>query len=275
MKSQEKIINASSYLLEALQGRRIPETAIILGTGLRNWVDTLIDPLNVPYIDLPDFPKSTVETHTGRFVHAWSGSTPLMALEGRFHLYEGYTAEQVSMGVRVLGQLGIKNLILTNAAGAINQHFSLDSIMVIEDQINMTGQTPLLGENIPDWGPRFPDMSLVYDPKFQCLALDIGISLGLRLERGVYLGVMGPQLETPAETRLFRRMGADAIGMSTIIEAIAAKHMGFRLLGLSCLTNKNLPDCMQETSFEEIVSRAERTGQDLGRLLNSLVPNMS
>ncbi len=274
MKYQEKVLNASHHITRALKERRIPETGIILGTGLRNWVDTLRDTLRIPYSDIPDFPQSTVETHTGSLVYGWIESTPVIVLEGRFHLYEGYTADQVSMGVRVLGQLGIKNLILTNAAGAINQHFSLDSIMVIEDQINMSGHTPLLGQNISDWGPRFPDMSSVYDRELLYQALNIGMSLGIRLEKGVYLGVLGPQLETPAETRLFRRMGADAIGMSTIMEAIAAKHMGLKLLGLSCLTNKNLPDCMQETSFEEIVTRAEKTGQVLSRLLTSLIPHI-
>lgn len=139
----------------------------------------------------------------------------------------------------------------------------------------MTGQTPLLGPNRSEWGPRFPDMSKVYDREFQYLALNTAVSLGLRLERGVYIGVLGPQLETPSEIRMFRRLGADAIGMSTIIEAVAARHMGLRLLGLSCLTNKNLPDCMQETSIEEIISQAETTGKDLSRLLTSLIPRMS
>jgi purine-nucleoside phosphorylase len=275
MEHQEHVMNATQYLIKALQGRQVPETAVILGTGLRSWVDTLIDPFSIPYADIPDFPESTVATHTGRIVHGLVNSTPTIALEGRFHLYEGYSASQVSLGVRILGELGVKNLILTNASGAINQHFSLGSIMIIEDQINMTGQTPLLGPNRSEWGPRFPDMSKVYDREFQYLALNTAVSLGLRLERGVYIGVLGPQLETPSEIRMFRRLGADAIGMSTIIEAVAARHMGLRLLGLSCLTNKNLPDCMQETSIEEIISQAETTGKDLSRLLTSLIPRMS
>jgi len=226
------------------------------------------------YTDIPGFPQSTVETHTGRLVYARIGSVPVWILQGRFHLYEGYDPEEVCTGIRILGMLGVKRVVLTNASGAINPEFSVRNIMVLSDHMNMTGHNPLRGPNIEDWGPRFPDMSQVYHPSLQEAALSAGTACGLRLERGTYVGVMGPSLETPAETRAFRLMGGDAVGMSTVIEAIAARHMGLEVLGLSCLTNKNLPDCMEETSFEAVVEQAERTGQDLGRLLETLIPKL-
>jgi purine-nucleoside phosphorylase len=178
------------------------------------------------------------------------------------------------MGIRILGMLGVKRVVLTNASGAINPDFSVGNIMVLSDQINMTGENPLRGTNIEDWGPRFPDMSAVYDPSLQTAALEAGTSCGLRLEQGTYVGVLGPSLETPAETRAFRLMGGDAVGMSTVVEAIAARHMGLEVLGLSCLTNRNIPGCMEETSFEAIVEQAERTAGDLGRLLEALIPKL-
>jgi len=275
-------MRAEAQLAESIRfvRDRLPEAAeasvgIVLGTGLGQWADRLEAVRHIPYAEIPGFPESTVMTHSGRLVLGWLKDTPVLALQGRFHLYEGYSAEQVCLGVRLLGGLGLKRLVLTNAAGAINPDFSLGSIMVLSDQINQTGHNPLRGPNDDNLGPRFPDMSRVYPTRLQDMAVRTGLSLGLRLERGVYLGVMGPCLETPAETRAFRQLGADAVGMSTVIEAIAAKHMGLEILGLSCLTNKNLPDCMEETSFEAIVEQAERTGHELSRLLTSLIPKLA
>ncbi len=266
--------DALAAIHSRINPRSLPRTGIVLGTGLGDWVEKLRGVSTLSYTDIPGFPQSTVETHTGRLAYAEMGGIPLWILQGRFHLYEGYGPEEVCTGIRILGMLGVKRLILTNASGAINPDFSTGSIMVLSDQINMTGHNPLRGANIEDWGPRFPDMSAVYEPSLQETALEVGTSCGLRLERGTYVGVLGPSLETPAETRALRLMGGDAVGMSTVVEAIAAKHMGLEVLGLSCLTNKNLPDCMEETSFQAIVEQAERTAGDLGLLLETLIPRL-
>lgn len=251
-----------------------PATGVVLGTGLGHWAADLSHPSRIAYADLPGFPRSTVESHPGRLILGWVDHRPVLVLQGRFHLYEGYSAEEACLGVRLLARLGIANLVLTNAAGALNPLFQTGAIMVMADQINHTGQQPLTGPNIEHWGPRFPDMSQPFDPALQQLALHTGTTLGLRLERGVYIGVPGPCLETPAETRAFKRWGADAVGMSTVLEVITAKHMGLNILGLSCLTNKNLPDCMAPTSLQEVIAQAEKTGKDLGRLLTALIPRI-
>jgi purine-nucleoside phosphorylase len=272
--------NASTYqqareaAASLVQQNGSPDVGVILGTGLGHWVERLQDGSSLPYEDMPGFPRSTVESHRGRLVYGISGSVPIWVLQGRFHLYEGYTPEQVCMGVRLLGLLGVRTLLVTNASGAINPQFPTGGVMLITDQINMTGHNPLVGPNVEEWGPRFPDMSRPYDPELGEAALQVASEQGIRLEKGVYAGVLGPNLETPAETRALKRLGADAVGMSTVMETIAARHMGIRVLGLSCLTNKNLPDCMQETSFEEIVARAEESGETLGRLLDGVIPRL-
>ena len=262
------------YIQSRLAPQKRPEIGVVLGTGLGQWVEDLDHVSSLPYTDIPGFPQSTVATHEGRLVCAELGGIPLWILQGRFHLYEGYDAEQVCTGIRTLGLLGARTLVLTNASGAINPDFSTGNIMILRDHINMTGHNPLRGPNIEEWGPRFPDMSSVYDETLQEAAVQAGLTAGLRLERGTYAGVCGPSLETPAETRALRILGADAVGMSTVLESIAARHMGMRLLGLSCLTNKNIPGCMEETSFQEIVEQAESTGEDLARLLETLIPRL-
>lgn len=253
---------------------KAPRIAVVLGTGLGKWAEDLEDTDFLPYTQVAGFPQSTVQSHAGRIILGRKSSIPILVLQGRFHVYEGYTPAEVCMGIRTATLLGIRNIILTNAAGAINPLFETGKIMLISDQMNMTGHNPLSGPNNDKWGPRFPDMSEVYSPALQDIALQCARDIGLGLERGVYVGVQGPSLETPAETRAYRLMGGDAIGMSTVLEAIAAKHMGLNILGLSCLTNKNLPDCMQETSVEEIIATAEATGHDLGRLLDAIIPRL-
>jgi purine-nucleoside phosphorylase len=192
-------------------------------------------------------------------------------MHGRFHLYEGFNAREATHAIRTMGELGVRTLILTNAAGALNPSFATGSPMLIEDHINLTGTTPLRGENHDAWGDRFPDMCSVYDPQLRQLAVDKALALGLRLERGVYIQIMGPNMETPAETRMYRALGADAIGMSTCMEAIAARHMGMRLLAFSCLTNKNLPDCMQEASLEQVIAQAEKSSAAMTALIKAIL----
>jgi purine-nucleoside phosphorylase len=274
MQDPANLEKALKFVQTSLSSREHSHIGVVLGTGLGDWINDLQNPVILPYEEIPGFPRSTVQSHTGRLIHGQIGNTPVLALEGRFHLYEGYTPEQVCSGIRLLALLGIKHIVITNASGAINPHFETGSIMLIKDQINMTGTNPLTGPNVHSWGPRFPDMSQLFCPSLQNIALKKAISLDIRLERGVYIGVHGPCLETPAETRAYRRLGADAIGMSTVMETIAAKHMGLNILGLSCLTNKNSPDCMAETSLEEIIEQAQKTGSDLQRLLSAIIPEI-
>jgi purine-nucleoside phosphorylase len=274
MQETKLLQEARNTVANKLQGKPVPKVAVILGTGLGSWAESLQPQLELPYQDIPGLPQPTVESHAGRLMYVQLGQVPALLLQGRFHLYEGYHPSQVCQGVRLAALLGAQTLVVSNAAGALNPGFESGNIMLIRDQLNMTGRNPLLGQNIEDWGPRFPDMSAAYDPGLQQLALQTSSELGLRLELGVYAGVLGPSLETPAETRALRLLGADAVGMSTVLEVIAARHMGLRVLGLSCLTNKNLPDCMQETSFQEIVDQAQSTGRNLGRLLQELIPRL-
>jgi purine-nucleoside phosphorylase len=271
MQKTEKVQNAVSAILALLGDRPVPKTGVILGSGLGEWLEAVDDLLEIPYADIAHFPRSTVTGHAGTLCFGTMHGVPVCMLRGRFHLYEGYTPQEVCFGVRVLAGLGIRNLILTNAAGALNPQFDAGSLMLITDHLNMTGLNPLTGPNEEAWGPRFPDMSRVYDQDLQRLARSEAATLGIPLERGVYVGIQGPSLETPAETRAFRILGGDAIGMSTVMEAVAARHMGLRILGLSCLTNKNLPDCMAETSLEEILEQANAAGRDLGRVLAAVI----
>lgn len=186
-------------------------------------------------------------------------------------MYEGFDAREVTHGIRVLGELGVKTLILTNAVGALNPSFETGSPMLIEDHINLTGTTPLRGENIDAWGTRFPDMCAVYDSELRELTVNKALEHGIRLERGVFIQIMGPNMETPAETRMYKTLGGDAIGMSTCMEAIAAHHMGIKILGISCLTNKNLPDCMEEASLEDVIAQANKSSAAMTKLIRSVL----
>lgn len=253
---------------------RLPETALVLGSGLGKWIGPDAVKQSIPYADIPGFPVSTVEGHAGALLVAEIEGAPVFVFSGRFHLYEGYRPQEVTLPVVCLGLLGARNLILTNAAGALNPLFATGGLMLLTDHINMTGHNPLTGPNVEAWGPRFPDMSQVYCPELREQAMRAAMRCGQRLEQGVYVAVAGPSLETPAETRMYRIMGADAIGMSTVPEAIAAHHMGVKVLGISCLTNKNLPDCMAATSHEEILRQANASAEALGSLLSVLIPNL-
>lgn len=251
-----------------------PEIALVLGSGLGDWIPEEAICQRIAYADIPGFPLSTVQGHAGALLVARIHNTPIFVLSGRFHLYEGYHAQEVARPIICLGLLGVRTLILTNAAGALNPLFTTGGLMLLTDHINMTGHNPLRGPNVEAFGPRFPDMTDVYCPQLREMALQTAQKQGQRLEQGVYVGVMGPSLETAAETRMYRRLGADAIGMSTVTEAIVARHMGIRTLGISCLTNKNLPDCMVPTSQEEILNQAAMSATALGELLGAVIPRL-
>lgn len=271
MEYHRKIQHSAAYIHEKLGKIQAGTVAFITGTGLGPLTGAIENPVIVPYDDIPHFPVSSVKSHAGRLISGTIEGTPVLALDGRFHLYEGFTPQEVTHNIRVLGELGVGTLILTNAVGALNPSFEVGCPMLIEDHINMTGQSPLRGGNVDAWGDRFPDMCAVYDPALRKLAVDKALQLGVRLERGVFMQIMGPNMETPAETRMYRLMGADAIGMSTCMEAIAAHHMGIRILGLSCLTNKNLPDCMEEAPLDRVIAQAEKSSAAMVKLLRAIL----
>lgn len=275
MQKLKKVQIAANILKSQLPENFKPVAGLVLGTGLGNLSASLQDSVQVPYAELPDFPLSTVASHAGHFSAGYLNGLPVIVQEGRCHLYEGRSPEEVCMAVRVMGSLGVRALVITNAAGAINPLFSAGSLMLIDDHINCTGQSSLTGPNVDEWGLRFPDMSQAYDPVYLDITRQKALEMGIPLNLGAYLCTAGPQLETRAETRAYRGMGADAVGMSTVLEVIAARHMGLRVLGISCLTNKNLPDCMAESSIEEIIAVAQKAGEQLETLLAAVLPELA
>ncbi len=270
MNHQEAVSHISRLIREKLGNIQAGTWGLVLGSGLGPVAQAIEDAKDIPYCALPGMPQSAVAGHGGFLRAGRLGGRPVLALCGRVHLYEGVPAPEACLPVRVLGTLGVSALVITNAAGALNPLFEAGSLMLITDHINMSGQNPLTGPNIDAFGPRFPDLGQAWCPTLLAQARAEAARLGLMVERGVYVQVPGPNLETPAETRAYRQMGADAIGMSTVIEAIAARHMGLRLLGISCLTNKNSPDCMQTITHEDVLRMAGRTAGQMARLLSAL-----
>jgi purine-nucleoside phosphorylase len=269
MQNPEKVQLAVNAIRKRIPGEA--RIGLILGTGLGRIAEELTEKKHIAYEDIPGFPSSTADSHVGGLAYGLLGSTPVWTLQGRFHLYEGYSPAQVCIGVRALAGLGVKTLLITNAAGGLDPLWPAGSLMLVTDHINLTGASPLEGPNHAAWGPRFPDMSVPYCPELRAKAMEAALKAGIRLERGVYVGVRGPNLETPAETRAFRLLGADAIGMSTVLEVIAARHMGLRVLAISSIANQNLPDCMAETSAEEIIAMADASAASLAELLRRIV----
>lgn len=254
-----------------------PVIGLVLGTGLSFIADNLEKGTHgqkIPYSEIPNFPTSSVESHKGAFIFGFFNSAPVLCQAGRCHIYEGYEPSQVCMGVRVMASLGIRTLVLTNAAGSINPLFPAGNILCISDIINQTGLSPLRGKNNDAWGPRFPDMGTVFSPDLRKLACETALKEEIPLYTGVYLGVHGPELETPAETRMYRQWGADAVGMSTVLEAICAVHLGMRIVGFSCLTNQNLPDCLEAVTLSQILETANQCGTLLGKLLYAFLPRL-
>jgi len=231
-----------------------PEWGIIMGTGQRLLVGHLKDAAFLHYQDLPHFPRATSPSHQGHLYWGRLAGKPVLLCHGRVHGYEGYSLLQATFKVRLMAALGVNTLVLTNAAGGLNPFFKAGELMLICDHINFMADNPLVGANIEAWGPRFPDMSRVYDRKLREVAEEVARREGLILRKGVYVGVKGPSLETPAETKLLRIIGADAVGMSTVPEAICAVHAGLRVLGISVISNVNLPDAMAPISLEEILA---------------------
>ncbi len=244
-----------------------PSWGIILGTGQGLWAGRLEGGGGLPYGELPHFPPATSPSHHGRLSWGRVAGQEVMLCQGRFHAYEGYSLRQVTFPVRVMASLGVKTLVVTNAAGGLNPLFKAGDLMLICDHINLMGDNPLAGENIDAWGPRFPDLSQVYDRRLREQTEAVARRLGIGLRQGVYVAVKGPSLETPAETRFLRQIGADAVGMSTVPEVIVAVHAGLRVLGISVLSNLNLPDAMAPIAIETIIDTVARAEPHLVELL--------
>jgi len=253
----------------------VPEVAIILGTGLGGLAAQVETVASIPYQEIPGFPPATVESHAGRLLFGSLAGRPVVAMEGRFHRYEGYTLQQIAFPVRVLKALGAAILIVSNAAGGLHPLWQLGDLVLIADHVNLLGDSPLVGPNDDALGPRFPDMSAPYDAPLRTLARRVALDAGFGLREGVYAAVAGPNLETPAEYRMLRTLGADVVGMSTVPEVIAAVHVGMRVLGISVVTDRCLPDALEPASLERIVAVAREAEPRLATLVRGVVERLA
>ena len=252
-----------------------PRIALVLGSGLGGFADSLTDATRVPYAEIPAFPQSTAIGHAGQMVIGKAGDVPVAAMQGRVHLYEGYSAQQVTFPVRVFGRMGIRAVILTNAAGGINLSYSQGALVLIRDHINLQGENPLVGPNDDRFGVRFPDMTHAYAKDYREFAHTEFAKHGLTLHEGVYAGLLGPSYETPAEIEYLRRIGADLVGMSTVAEVIAARHMGIKVLAISCVTNMAAGILDQPLSHAEVMETGERVKTTFEALLRAVLPRVA
>ena len=255
--------------------RSEPSVAIVLGSGLGAFADELTEAAAIGYDQIPGFAQATVEGHAGRLVIGKAGQVAVAAMQGRFHFYEGYSLEEVTFPVRVLKLLGVKTLMLTNAAGSLNTELTPGSLMVISDHINLMGVNPLIGPNEDRFGARFPDLSVAYDPDLQSLVIDEAKTMGLSLRRGVYASLTGPSYETPAEIHMVRTLGADAVGMSTVPEAIVARHMDMRVIGISCITNLAAGVSSRPIDHSQVMEIGERVRGQFTELLRRVIAKLT
>ena len=269
-------LDAIAAAADAVRARfaRPPAAAIILGSGLGALGREIEVEATVDYRDIPGFPLSTVESHAGRLLCGTLGGKPVVAMQGRLHRYEGYSLQEVTFPVRVLRALGAEVLVVSNACGGMNPLWSPGDLMVIADHINLLGENPLAGPNHDELGPRFPDMSAAYDPELQRLAAEVALDAGIPLRRGVYVAVTGPNLETRAEYRMLRAIGADVVGMSTVPEVIVAVHAGMRVLGISIITDACLPDALEPASLPQILAVAAGAEPKLSAIVRGVVENI-
>lgn len=252
----------------------VPDTAVVLGSGLGTFAEALAPAMAVTYDAIPHWPPSRVTGHAGRLVLGTAVGRRVLALSGRVHVYEGYDLEAITFGIRVLGRLGVRTLVLTSAAGGINPRFTRGALMVLDDHINFIGANPLSGPNEDRFGPRFPDMTSVYSERLRRMADDAAAAIGLSLEHGTYIAVSGPSYETPSEVRAFRVLGADAVGMSMVPEALVARHMGLEVLGLSCITNMASGLAPGPLSQEEVIETASRIRAEFVALLEGILSRL-
>ena len=267
-------ITASRDIITGKLEGRTPSLAIVLGSGLGGLADAVVDAVRIPYGDLPGFHAPAVEGHKGELVIGTLGGKTVIAQSGRFHMYEGYTPEENVLPVRVFGALGINTLIVTNAAGGVRKSFTAGTLMLISDHLNLTGKNPLVG-HVRKGDERFPDMSEAYDGAMRETARAAARKLGIPLEEGIYAGLMGPSYETPAEVRMLERLGADAVGMSTVVEVIAARAQGIRCLGFSLVTNPGAGISHVPLSHKDVMETAGRAGKELARLVEGVVESLA
>jgi purine-nucleoside phosphorylase len=265
--------SAAAFVLSQTQLR--PKIGLVLGSGLGSFADDLTDAVRIPYARIPSSPQSTAIGHAGQMVIGKSGSVPIAVMQGRVHLYEGYSAAEVAFPTRVLGRMGIRALILTNAAGGINTAYGQGALVMLRDHINLQGQNPLTGANDERFGHRFPDMSYTYSKRFREIALDEAKKNSIAPHEGVYAALAGPSYETPAEIRYLRTIGADLVGMSTVPEAIAARHMGIELLAISCVTNMAAGTADQPLNHEEVLATGRRVMGQFIALLRAVLPRIA
>jgi purine-nucleoside phosphorylase len=265
----EQIKEAAQYIQGQYAER--PQVGVVLGSGLGPFSEQIEKPTVISYQDIPHFPVSTVEGHAGKLFLGKLHKKNLAVMSGRFHYYEGYNFQQVVFPIRVMARLGIHTLIVTNAAGGINKSFTPGDLMIMEDHINLTGSNPLIGPNLSELGLRFPDMSTAYTPELRELAEKAAKARKIPVQKGVYIGITGPSFETPAEIRMMRVLGADAVGMSTVAEVIAARHVGLKILGISCITNMAAGMLNQPLTHEETKETAAKAQHKFIKLLQGII----
>jgi purine-nucleoside phosphorylase len=251
-----------------------PQIGVVLGSGLGGFADCLGDATRIPYAEIPAFPRSTAIGHAGQMVVGKAGAVPVAVMQGRVHLYEGYSARQIAFPMRVFGRMGIRAVVLTNAAGGINLNYQQGALVLIRDHINLQGANPLTGPNDERFGVRFPDMTHAYEKSYRELAREEAGKLGMTLHEGVYAALLGPNYETPAEIRYLRTIGADLVGMSTAFEVIAARHMGIKALAISCVTNMAAGIVDQPLSHQEVMETGERVKASFEALLRAVLPRV-
>jgi purine-nucleoside phosphorylase len=264
----------AARLIRSRTDLEIP-VAIVLGSGLGAFAEDLTDAVEIPYQEIPGFARSTVQGHAGRLVIGRVGDITVAAMQGRFHFYEGYSLQEVTFPIRVLKMLGVRTLVLTNAAGTLKMDFTPGSLMVIGDHLNLLGDNPLRGENDERFGPRFPDLTSVYARRLQDIVIDEAKAMGIEIQRGVYAALSGPSYETPAEIHMVRTLGADAVGMSTVPEAIVARHMDMQVIGISCITNLAAGVSDTPIDHSQVMAIGERVRGSFTELLRRVVPRVS
>ncbi|UCG67523.1 MAG: purine-nucleoside phosphorylase [Deltaproteobacteria bacterium] len=270
--TNSKITEAADFLRERI--KKEPLIGMITGTGLGSLTEKMDVDLRLPYKEIPNFPISTIEGHKGTLVSGTLANKSVIAMEGRFHIYEGYSPKDITFPIRVMSKIGINYLFISSATGGLNQQFEPDDLMIVTDHINLTGNNPLLGPNLDQFGPRFPDMSEVYDQDLVTLAREKALETGISLRQGVYAGLLGPSLETPAETRFLRMIGADAVGMSTVSEVIVGVHCGLKIMVIVAITNVHRPEATEKISIEEVIASAEKAGPKLALLWEKIISTL-
>ncbi|UZJ80762.1 purine-nucleoside phosphorylase [Fictibacillus sp. KU28468] len=268
-------MNEAANMIQSRTEGMHPEIGLILGSGLGELADEIENAVQIDYSEIPHFPVSTVEGHAGKLVIGTLNGKTVLAMQGRFHFYEGYSMQDVTFPVRVMKGLGVKLLIVTNACGGMNPEFSAGDLMIIDDHLNMTGANPLIGPNDAELGPRFPDMSTAYTPELVQFTKDTAANLGIKVQQGVYAGITGPTYMTKAELRMLRTVGGDAIGMSTVPEVIVASHMSMKIIGISCITDMAIADELEPLTHEQVVAVANRTKPKFINLVKELVKNVT